>query len=630
MHGTTGAGAVLNAAGVEAPARPRTTGRIGESVARPDGIPKTTGAFAFSSDLWADGMLWGQSVALPAPPRPHPLHQHRPRPDVRRGAGRADRRRPPRYRHLRNRARRPAGPRRRRRPLLRRARGAGGRRPSRDRPAGHRGHRRGLRAAGAPSPMPPRRQTPRPSTPRATCSATSASATATKPPPGRWSSRATTRSACRTRPSWAPSRVWRCPPSTAAWSCSSPPSGCTTTSARSPRPSGCPRRRCTSPSPAWAERSAPARTSPCRSTCACLRCTHGRPVKMLYNRAGVVLRPRAPPPGAHALPPPRHRRRRPRQGGGRDHPRRRRLRLHHRGGARQRQLLRHRPLQGAQRRRGRLGDAHQQPAVRGHAGLRRGAGLLRPRGPDGPPGRRPGDGPPGAAAAQRPGARRHAHHRPADHRYRPRGRTPRGPGRVPATAENRRGGQWHRRQRRRRCHGPPRRSRTHRRRQSCAEGRRLRRQHQEPHVLRGLRRLLHGSLPAVGRRRHHHVRLRGGGSGVRDARPADRPRGVGRPAGAAGPRRHRHRVGRGRPPPAARPGCRAGRCWPPARGGADKVLAHVSAECGIPPSELALRDGQVVLDQRSEPRPGRHRAGLPPRDRVPPRAHHRGGRRRPG
>ncbi len=59
---------VLNAAGgVEAPARPRTTGRIGESVPRPDGVPKTTGAFAFSSDLWADGMLWGRALRSPHP-----------------------------------------------------------------------------------------------------------------------------------------------------------------------------------------------------------------------------------------------------------------------------------------------------------------------------------------------------------------------------------------------------------------------------------------------------------------------------------------------------------------------------------------------------------------------------------
>ena len=50
---------------------------------------------------------------------------------------------------------------------------------------------------------------------------------------------------------------------------------------------------------------------------------------------------------------------------------------------------------------------------------------------------------------------------------------------------------------------------------------------------------------------HHHLRLRGGGAGLRDPRPADRPRGARRAAGAAGPRRHRHWFGRvvvGQPP----------------------------------------------------------------------------------
>ena len=60
-------GAAAAAGGVQAPARPRTTGRIGESVPRPDGVPKTTGAFAFSSDLWADGMLWGRALRSPHP-----------------------------------------------------------------------------------------------------------------------------------------------------------------------------------------------------------------------------------------------------------------------------------------------------------------------------------------------------------------------------------------------------------------------------------------------------------------------------------------------------------------------------------------------------------------------------------
>jgi CO/xanthine dehydrogenase Mo-binding subunit len=42
-------------------------GGIGESVRRPDGIPKVKGDFAYSSDLWADGMLWGATLRSPYP-----------------------------------------------------------------------------------------------------------------------------------------------------------------------------------------------------------------------------------------------------------------------------------------------------------------------------------------------------------------------------------------------------------------------------------------------------------------------------------------------------------------------------------------------------------------------------------
>ena len=42
-------------------------GVIGESPLRADGIPKVTGEFAFSSDLWADGMLWGGTLRSPHP-----------------------------------------------------------------------------------------------------------------------------------------------------------------------------------------------------------------------------------------------------------------------------------------------------------------------------------------------------------------------------------------------------------------------------------------------------------------------------------------------------------------------------------------------------------------------------------
>ena len=43
---------------VETPAKTNTGHRIGTSAPRPDGIPKVTGEFSYSSDLWAEGMLW--------------------------------------------------------------------------------------------------------------------------------------------------------------------------------------------------------------------------------------------------------------------------------------------------------------------------------------------------------------------------------------------------------------------------------------------------------------------------------------------------------------------------------------------------------------------------------------------
>jgi xanthine dehydrogenase D subunit len=43
------------------------TGGIGESTRRPDGSLKVKGEFAYSSDLWAEGMLWGATVRSPHP-----------------------------------------------------------------------------------------------------------------------------------------------------------------------------------------------------------------------------------------------------------------------------------------------------------------------------------------------------------------------------------------------------------------------------------------------------------------------------------------------------------------------------------------------------------------------------------
>lgn len=49
--------------------QPLTTvsGGIGESPLRPDGAQKTRGEFAYSSDLWADDMLWGATLRSPHP-----------------------------------------------------------------------------------------------------------------------------------------------------------------------------------------------------------------------------------------------------------------------------------------------------------------------------------------------------------------------------------------------------------------------------------------------------------------------------------------------------------------------------------------------------------------------------------
>ena len=137
---------------------------------------------------------------------------------------------------------------------------------------------------------------------------------------------------------------------------------------------------------------------------------------------GELPRPRAPPSGDDLDAPPRHRRRPHRQDRGPVRVRRRRLRVHVVGRAAQRHHPRPGPVRVRERRRRRLGGAHQQPAVRRDARLRRRAGVLRPRGPDGQAGRgvRPRPG-------RDPAAQRHAHRRPADHRP---GRRERGAGRA--------------------------------------------------------------------------------------------------------------------------------------------------------------------------------------------------------
>jgi CO/xanthine dehydrogenase Mo-binding subunit len=45
----------------------RTRQRVGESVRRVDGVPKVKDQFAYGSDLWAEGMLSGQTLRSPHP-----------------------------------------------------------------------------------------------------------------------------------------------------------------------------------------------------------------------------------------------------------------------------------------------------------------------------------------------------------------------------------------------------------------------------------------------------------------------------------------------------------------------------------------------------------------------------------
>src|SRR5215213_7978684 len=51
------------------PTRPpvSTPGKVGEHTVRADGVPKVTGEFEYSSDLWMDGMLWGATLRSPHP-----------------------------------------------------------------------------------------------------------------------------------------------------------------------------------------------------------------------------------------------------------------------------------------------------------------------------------------------------------------------------------------------------------------------------------------------------------------------------------------------------------------------------------------------------------------------------------
>src|ERR671937_265572 len=50
---------------MSAPARRLELGRVGETVRRVDAVPKVTGEFAYASDLFAAGMLYGHTLRSP-------------------------------------------------------------------------------------------------------------------------------------------------------------------------------------------------------------------------------------------------------------------------------------------------------------------------------------------------------------------------------------------------------------------------------------------------------------------------------------------------------------------------------------------------------------------------------------
>ena len=350
--------------------------------ARPDGVPRCAGEFAFSSDLWADGMLWGARAALAAPAGAHPLDRHRPRAGDRRRARRA---------HRRRRARRDAltASSTRDQPVFARDVVRYHGEPVAAVAADHpdtarralRGDRRRLRAA-----RPARRRrggasTRRPIHPDGNVFRHLVIRHGDADGRGRRSSsRAPTRSACRTRRSWAPSPGWRSPTDdggvdlhvSTQWlhvdrdQVADVPRAC--------RPS---KVRLTL---AGVGGAFGAREDVSLQVHVCLLALHtGRPVKMVLHPRGVVPRPRAPPPGAHcttATTPTatarssRSRRRIVLDGGA----------YARRAGrvAGQRLLLRGRPVRRAQRADRGLGGAHQQPAVRRDARLRRGAGRASP------------------------------------------------------------------------------------------------------------------------------------------------------------------------------------------------------------------------------------------------------------
>ena len=200
--------------------------------------------------------------------------------------------------------------------------------------------------------------------------------------------------------------------------------------------------------------------------------------------------------------------------------RRRRLRVDVERRARQRHHPRAGPVPRAPTRVDRrLGRAHEQPAVRRDARVRRAcrrASPTRARWTSSP--RRAGSTRSRSGCATRIAHRRPARHRPgASRAWRRWPRCIRETAALPLPdrpPDDRRCA--------RACPAAPAARPTRGARARAASASRV--GDQEPHVLRGLRRLLDGPLPARRRRGHAQVRHRRGRPGLRHDRPADRPR----------------------------------------------------------------------------------------------------------
>ena len=359
-------------------------GGVGDSPARPDGRQKVTGEFAYSSDLWLDGMLWGATLRSPHPrARLTGL-------DISGGPGRA---RGGRRAHPRGRTRRqdvragaqgPAGTRLGPGQVPGRAGGAGRGRPSGDGPPGGGQDRRRLRGAAAGD---RRARGPGPGRP--------GPARGRQPGPARADPQGSPGDPRRRRgPRRVPGRHAgpgvprpRVGPGRARRGRRRRPVRGHPVAARGPGPDrGQPRpaRRQGAHHPVRRRRGVRGPRGPVHADPRLpARAAHRQAGQDGVLPRGVLLRARAPAPGLAALRARQHGGRAAGLRQGRHRPGRRRVRveLHRRRG--QRGDPRHRPVRGAARGDGLLRGLHQQPAVRRDARIRGRAGLLRVRDPDG-------------------------------------------------------------------------------------------------------------------------------------------------------------------------------------------------------------------------------------------------------